>query len=40
MLGGKVKAMSAYVENTEWSQLNDLMPYLKILEMQAKLNPK
>jgi hypothetical protein len=40
MLGGKFKAMSAYVENTKLSQINDLMPYLKILEIQAKLNPK
>jgi hypothetical protein len=33
-------AMSTYIKNTESSQINNLMLYLKCLENKNKLNPK
>jgi hypothetical protein len=33
-------AMSAYIKRSERSQLNDLMPHLKLLEKQEQANPK
>jgi hypothetical protein len=32
--------MSTYVKNTERSQINDLMLYLKLLEKQEQAKPK
>jgi hypothetical protein len=32
--------MSAYIERTERSQINDLMLHLKLLEKQEQANPK
>jgi hypothetical protein len=32
--------MSAYIKNTERSQINDLMLYLKLPEKQEQANPK
>jgi hypothetical protein len=32
--------MSAYIKNTERSQINDLMIHLKTLEKQEQANPK
>jgi hypothetical protein len=32
--------MSAYIERTERSQINDLMLHLKLLEKQQQANPK
>jgi hypothetical protein len=34
VLTGKFIAMSAYIKNTERSQINDLMVHLKLLEQQ------
>jgi hypothetical protein len=36
----KVTAMSAYMKNTERSQINDLKIYLGLLEKQRKAKPK
>jgi hypothetical protein len=33
-------AMSAYIKNTERSQLNNLMLHLNLLEKQEQANPK
>jgi hypothetical protein len=33
-------AMSAYFKNTKRSQINDLMPYIKLLEKQEQAKPK
>jgi hypothetical protein len=40
VLTGKFIAMSAYIKNTERSQINDLMLQLKVLEKESKLNAK
>jgi hypothetical protein len=40
VLRGKFIAMSAYIEKTERSQINDLMLHLKLLEKQEQANPK
>jgi hypothetical protein len=40
VLRGKFIAMSAYIEKTERSEINDLMIYLKLLEKQEQTNPK
>jgi hypothetical protein len=32
--------MSAYIKNTERSQINDLMIHLKLLEKQEQTNPQ
>jgi hypothetical protein len=40
VLRGKFIAMSAYVKNTERSQINDLMLHLKPLEKQEQAKPK
>jgi hypothetical protein len=32
--------MSAYIKNTERSQINDLMKHLKLLDKQEHSNPK
>jgi hypothetical protein len=37
---GKFIAMSAYIKNTERSQLNDLMLHRKLLEKQEQAKPK
>jgi hypothetical protein len=37
-LRGKFIAMSVYIKNTERSQTNDLMLYLKLLEKQEQTN--
>jgi hypothetical protein len=34
VLRGKFTAMSAYIKNTERSQINDLMLHFKLLEKQ------
>jgi hypothetical protein len=34
VLRGKFVAMSAYIKRTERSQINNLMPHLKLLEKQ------
>jgi SUMO ligase MMS21 Smc5/6 complex component len=39
ILRGKFTGMSAYIKNTERSQINDLI-YLKLLEKQEQANPK
>jgi hypothetical protein len=40
VLRGKFTAMSAYIKRTERSQINNLMPHLKLLEKKNKQNPK
>jgi hypothetical protein len=40
VLRGKFIAMSAYINRTERSQINDLMLLLKLLEKQKQANPK
>jgi hypothetical protein len=40
VLRGKFIAMSAYIKNTERSQINDLMLHLKLLEKQKQVKPK
>jgi hypothetical protein len=40
VLRGKFIAMSAYIEKTERSQINDFMLHLKLLEIQEEANPK
>jgi hypothetical protein len=40
VLRGKFTAMSAYIKNTESSQINDLMLHLKLLKKQEQANPK
>jgi hypothetical protein len=40
VLRGKFIAMSAHIEKTERSQINDLMLHLKLLEKQEQANPK
>jgi hypothetical protein len=40
VLRGKFIAMSAYIKNTERSQINDQMLHLKLLEKQEKANHK
>jgi hypothetical protein len=40
VLRGKFTAMSAYIKNTERSQINNLMLQLKLLEKQEQANPK
>jgi hypothetical protein len=40
VLRGKFIAMSACIKRTERSQINDLMPYLKLLGKQEQANPK
>jgi hypothetical protein len=40
VLRGKFIAMSAYIKRTERSQINNLMPHLKLLEKQEQENPK
>jgi hypothetical protein len=37
---GKFIAMSVYIKNTEWSQINKLMLHLKLLEKQEQAKPK
>jgi hypothetical protein len=37
---GKFIAMSAYINRTERSQINDLIPQLKFLEKQEQASPK
>jgi hypothetical protein len=32
--------MSAYIKTTERSQINDLLPHLKLLEKQKQAKPK
>jgi hypothetical protein len=40
VLRGKFIAMSAYIERSEKSQLNDLILHLKLLEKQEQAKPK
>jgi hypothetical protein len=40
ILRGKFIAMSAWIKNTDRSQINDLMVYLKLLEKQEQAKPK
>jgi hypothetical protein len=40
ILRGKFIVMSAYIKNTERSQINDLMIHLKLLKKQEQANPK
>jgi hypothetical protein len=40
VLRGKFIAMSACIENTERSQVNDLMLHLKLLDKQEQAKPK
>jgi hypothetical protein len=40
MLKKKFKAMSAYIKNTEQSQINDLTLHLKLVEEQEQAKPK
>jgi hypothetical protein len=40
VLRGEFIAMSAYIKNTEISQINDLMLHLKLLEKQKQVKPK
>jgi hypothetical protein len=40
VLRGKYIAMSAYIKNTERSQINNLILYLKLLEKQEQAKPK
>jgi hypothetical protein len=40
VLRGKFIAMSAYIERTERSQINDLMLHLKLLQKQEEAKPK
>jgi hypothetical protein len=39
VLRGKFIAMSAYIKNTQRSQINDLMQHLKLLEKQEQAKP-
>jgi hypothetical protein len=39
-LWGKFIVMNVYIKNTERSQINNLMPYLKLLEKQEQAKPK
>jgi hypothetical protein len=39
-LRGKFIAMSVYIKRTERSQINDLMPHLKLLEKQEFFDTK
>jgi hypothetical protein len=36
----KFIAMSAYIKNTENSQINDLLLHVKLWEKQEQINPK
>jgi hypothetical protein len=40
VLRGKFMAMTAYIKNTDRSQINDLMLHLKHIEKQKQANPK
>jgi hypothetical protein len=40
VLRGKFIAISAYIKNTEISQINNLMLHLKLIEKKKKLNGK
>jgi hypothetical protein len=40
VLRGKFIVMSAYIKNTERSQINDLMLHFKLLEKQEQAKPK
>jgi hypothetical protein len=40
VLRGKFITMSAYITRTKRSQINDLIPQLKLLEKQEQANPK
>jgi hypothetical protein len=40
VLTGKFLGISAYVKNTERSQINDLMLHLKLLEKEEQAKPK
>jgi hypothetical protein len=40
VLRGKFTAKSTYIKRTERSQINDLVPYLKLLEKQEQAKPK
>jgi hypothetical protein len=40
VLRGKFIAMCAYIKRSERSQINDLMPHLKLLGKQEQANPK
>jgi hypothetical protein len=40
VLRGKIIAISAYIKNTERSQLNDLMLHLRLQEKQEQAKPK
>jgi hypothetical protein len=40
VIRGKLISMNDYIKNTERSQINKLMLYLKLLENKNKLNPK
>jgi hypothetical protein len=40
VLRGKFIAMSAYIKNTERSQINNLTLHLKLLEKQEQAKPK
>jgi hypothetical protein len=40
VLRGKFIAMSAYIKNTERSQINDLMLHLKLWEKHKQVKPK
>jgi hypothetical protein len=40
VLRGTFIAMSAYIKNTERSEVKDLILHLKILEKQEQVNPK
>jgi hypothetical protein len=40
VLRGKFIALSAYIKNTETSQINDLMLHLQLLEKHEQVKPK
>jgi hypothetical protein len=40
VLRGKFTAISAYIKNTERSQINNLMLHLKLLEKEEQAKPK
>jgi hypothetical protein len=40
VLRGKFIAMSVYIKGTERSEINNLMPHLKLLQKQERANPK
>jgi hypothetical protein len=40
VLRGKFIVMNAYIKTTERSQINDLIPQLKLLEKHEQANPK